>query len=381
MQIKKIGILTFQRAYNYGAMLQAFALQQFLKKKNDVKIIDYYNNNVFGWYRILIRPFTKNPIRNILRFGKDLLFLNEHYKRNMHFENFINKNLDLSECCSENNINSIVKRFDILITGSDQVWNKNIVGELSDIYTLRFNKDSKIKKISYAASVGDVSLIEENQEEYKRKLSNLDEISVREEDAKEKLSKILDKKILVALDPTLLLRKENWESVIKDCTNLNNVNEKYIFSYVVEMNENYLKIVNELSRMTGLRVIHCDIKNPGYNNILKSGYCEGPFEFVNYIKNAEYVVTTSFHGTVFSTIFHKNFFVIPHKKTGARVTNLLNKVGINNRTFNTFEEFKNVNYKSIKTDWRQVDKNIEKERAKSIEWLSNAINNKSLEEK
>ena len=83
-------------------------------------------------------------------------------------------------------------------------------------------------------------------------------------------------------------------------------------------------------------------KNPGYKNVLKSAYTEGPLEFVNYIKNAEYVVATSFHATVFSIIFNKKFFIVPHKKTGARVTNLLDKLEIKNRTFNSLEEFKNI---------------------------------------
>ena len=119
-------------------------------------------------------------------------------------------------------------------------------------------------------------------------------------------------------------------------------------------------------------MIHFDKRNKGLKNVLRSSYTEGPLEFINLIKNAEYVIATSFHATVFSIIFSKKFWIVPHKTTGSRVTDLLNKFGISNRAVNTFDEFKVKNYNE-EIDYEKVNKILEKERKKSLDWLIDAI--------
>lgn len=370
MNKKKISIVTFHNAHNYGAALQVYALTNMLKKngKYDVNIIDYRKSNIENNYKI-IRFYGKNPIKSLKRLIGDFIYLNKNYKRYRNFEKFKKEKLTLSNKVYWNNDKIDVKS-DVLITGSDQVWNIQIVGELSDVFTLNFG-DEKVKRISYAASVGDKNNIINNPQVYKEKLSKLDYISVREEDAKNELTKIIDKDIQVVLDPTLLLSQDDWNKEIKNCTN--NINEKYILAYMVEQDKEYVKIVNELSKRTGLKVVHFGKRNPGYINVLKSVYTEGPLEFMNYIKNAEFVVATSFHATVFSIIFNKKFFIIPHKKTGARVTNLLDKLEIKNRNIKTLEEFKKLDY-NMETNWNKVNKKLEEEKIKSINWLEKAIN-------
>ena len=127
-----------------------------------------------------------------------------------------------------------------MITGSDQVWNPQIVGGLSEIYTLNFG-GNEIKRISYAASVGDVNVISDNKEEFSKKLSNLNYISVRENDAKDELQKIINKDIEVVLDPTLLMSREEWNSEI---ISVNKCNQKYIVAYVVEPDTEYKVFVD-----------------------------------------------------------------------------------------------------------------------------------------
>lgn len=367
--MNKIGILTFHNAHNYGAMLQAYALQKKCEKYGDCEIINYNNKKISNQYKV-IRTVGKNPVKITKRILSDL----KNYKlkriRFDKFNDFMNSYLKLSEekYLSEKNIKNEELKYDIIITGSDQVWNPQIVGELSDIYTLNFGQN-EIKRISYAASVGDTKVIINDKESFKNKLAKLDFISVREEDAQNELSKIISKNINVVLDPTLLMSKEEWNS---ELTEISNYAEKYIIAYVVEPDEEYIKIVNHLSEKTGLRVVHFGLKNPGYKNVWKSAYTEGPFEFINLIKNAEYVVATSFHATVFSIIFNKRFFIIPHRKTGARVTNLLKRLEIDRRTFSNYDEFKNIDY-NFETDWKQVEKILKKEQEKSIKWLKDAI--------
>lgn len=368
--MKKIGILTFHNAHNYGAMLQAYALQEVLSEENEINIINYKNSIICNQYR-LFKPLRKNIIKYMKNLVNDIINYPINRRRFNSFYSFMINNFNLSkEYIDENELFKAKLNYDIMITGSDQVWNPGIVGELSDVYTLNFGEEN-IKRISYAASVGNAKSIEKNKNEFKRKISKIDYISVREEDAQKELKAILDKNVDVVLDPTLLLTKDEWNKKIQ---NFSSYQEKYILAYVVEKDEEYIKILNDLSEKTGLKVIHFSKNNTGYNNILKNAYTEGPLEFVNLIKNAEYVVCTSFHATVFSIIFNKKFFVVPHRKTGSRVTNILNKLNISNRAINSLEEFNKINYNE-EIDYQIVNSILEDERQKSINWLNNAINN------
>ena len=365
-----IGIITFHSAYNYGAVLQCYALQKITNKLcNDCKIevINYIDENVMSGYKFL--PKNKKNVKCYIRgIAKYILYGRKIKKRFENFDNFMNLNYKISDKrYDKSNINNINNEYDILITGSDQVWNPNIVGELSDAYTLNFGKDS-VNRISYAASIGNSFIEDSFKDDYKRKIAKIDHISVREEDAKKALEKLIDKKIDVVLDPTLLLNRNEWDKKIKE---IPSEKEKYILAYVVEGNEEYRKIVNYLSEITGLKVVYFEKVNK-YENPLRSAYTEGPLEFVNLIKNAEYVVATSFHATVFSIIFNKKFFIVPHKKTGSRVTNLLDKLKIENRTYVNLEDFKKIDY-NFETDWEKVDMLLNRERQKSIDWLKNAI--------
>lgn len=367
--MKKIEIVTFSRAHNYGAMLQAYALEETLiKRKYDTTLLNYRDKFIEKEYRIFKINRT-NIITIIKSIVKDIIFFNKNVKRYMACKKFEDNNLlfgniEYKDAESLKNY----KNADILIAGSDQIWNMKITNGLSDVYTLNFG-DKNIKKISYAASIGDIDLMKENTNCYKLKIKNIDNISVREEDAKIELDKIMEKKINVVVDPTLLLNVNDWNHAIK---NIQVINQNYIVAYVIQPDEEYVKIVNYLSEKTGLKIVHFGVKNPGYKNILKCAYTEGPLEFINYIKNAKYVVATSFHATIFSILFNKKFFIIPHKKTGSRVTNLLKKLNISGRTFESFDEFKNIDY-DFETDWEKVNKKLQEEREESISWLKNAI--------
>ena len=367
---KKVDIITFQCAHNYGAILQVYALQQTIEKMHKkVEIINYKNKIIERQYKVINvdRKNLKNFLKSIV---SDILFFQKRYKRYQNFEKFIKERLNLTKIYkSEEALKNEPPIADVYITGSDQVWNSNITYGLQDAYTLNFGKKN-IKRISYAASIGNSKISDNEKEIYKEKISIINNISVREESGKKALEQIIYSPIEVVLDPTLLLTKKQWENEIKTLTGNK---EKYILAYVVEKDEQYIKIVNNLSEKTGLKIIHFGKTNPGYKNVLKSAYTEGPLEFINYIKNAEYVVATSFHATVFSVIFHKKFFIIPHKKTGSRVTNLLDKLGIENRTFNTLEEFKNIDY-NFGMNWDNVEERLGKERKKSLDWLEKSIN-------
>lgn len=365
---KKIGIITFHNAHNYGAVLQTYALQKIVSKENDAQIINYKNKAIENAYKLF--RINRN---NILTFFKsivgDILFFNRDKKRYNCFNSFINNNFNMTrEYNSYDSLKNNPPKLDIYITGSDQVWNYDISRDV-DSYTLNFG-NSNVKKISYAASIGEDKLCENYLNKYKDNIKKLDFISIREETSKQYLEKIIGKEITVTVDPTILRTAEEWNDDLKDLKN--EINEKYIFAYIVEENEEFYKIINYLSQITGYKVIHTGRRNKKIKNILANAYTKGPLEFVNLVKNAEYIVATSFHATVFSILFHKNFWVIPHLKTGGRVRSLLNTLNLTDRSVATLEDFLNRDYKS-KINYDKIDRLLEKQRKESKEWLKKAI--------
>lgn len=359
--MKKIGIFTFHRAHNYGALLQAYALQKFLKNSYEVCFIDYYNTSVYNNYKVF-KPLGRNVFKWPSRFYNNIVNYKVNFKKNQVFNNFIKTNFVLCK-----NSKKTYENLNVLITGSDQVWNPHITGGLTDEYTLNVG-DSNLKRISYAASVGNINIVKENKNLYLKKIEKIDYISVRELDLKNILSSYIDgKDIANVLDPTFLLTSDEWEKIIgvKE-----KKQEKYILAYVVKPNDEYVKIVNELSKITGLKVICFD--NGTYENVLERSYFADPFDFINLIKNAQYVVTTSFHATVFSVIFNKNFWVVPHSATGSRVTELLKKLNLSDRVVTDLSTFKNKDIKQS-INYQNTNSSIDIERKKSQEWLLNAI--------
>ncbi|MEE0779400.1 MAG: polysaccharide pyruvyl transferase family protein [Massilimicrobiota sp.] len=362
-------ITTFFRAHNYGAMLQAYALQKILKERNyNVEFLNYHDKDIDKHYKIIYTQ-GENIIMKFKAIIASFYYLPINIKRYQVFKKFQNQYLITTKQVYKNEYE--VKQnppcSDIYITGSDQVWSSNSDRNLSDIYTLNFG-DDKTKRISYAASIGLDKLSDKQKEIYKVKLKKIDYMSVREITAKRILSDIYKEDINVVLDPTLLLSKDEWDFF---CDDIQPVPEKYILVYIVNKNDQCTRIVNELSSITGLKVIHFG-RGKKYENILKSSYSEGPKEFVKLIQNAEYIVTTSFHATVFSIIFNKKFWVVPHQVTGSRVIDLLNELDLSERMVFTYNDFLTKNYDS-KIDFENAIKVIEKQKSASIKWLFDVI--------
>ena len=372
--MKKIGIVTFYNAHNYGAMLQAMALQDYLKEQgNEVYIINYRNKIIDKRYNFCDWNGNKFIclIKNIIKF---ILYYKKYKIRYNSFEKFIDENFNLSK--QYNLINELKQNppeYDIYVTGSDQVWNHKITSGLDDIYTLNFG-NKKICKVSYAASIGNDKIDSKMLEEYRKKLSSLDYISVRETTAKKQLSKILNKDIYEVLDPTLLYDKKYWNKKIE---NIKKEKEKYILAYQIDSNPEYNKIVNYLSKKTGYKVIYFEMRNKNSYDSLRNAFTSSPLEFISLIKNAEYVVNTSFHGTVFSILFEKKFFVVPHKETGSRMVDFLKKLKLSNRIFYTFKDFLQLNY-DMEIGYNTVNKILESERIESKKYIDTFLKNSEV---
>lgn len=319
----RVGILTFHRALNFGAVLQCYALQVALQKFNvEVEVIDYKNEFIQKFYS----PFYIEKY-NWKKIAYMLYAFKSKYVRNKTFHNFRESYLCLStDQYSKDNIGDANSRYDAIIVGSDQVWNlEQTDGDVN--YLLSFA--DKEKSYSYAASFGIDSIHEDIRLVYYKNLQNFKGISVRESSGVNIIADILGVEVEQHIDPTLLLEQEEWEKLANQ-----GIREqgKYICVYKINMSKCYM-YAEELEKRTGIRVIVIkpDKTCPSHFAKYKNA---SPEDFLALIKNAEYVITDSFHGIVFSTVFKKKFVTcldsrINNKNT--RITEILKAYRLEDR--------------------------------------------------
>ncbi len=310
----KIGILTFHRVKNLGANLQAFALNAYVNREiGDCEIIDFYPNNVG-------KPHA-NPVRRAMSSVKSLVrsCIN---KKEHKFSSFQRKNYKLSpkKYYGDKDIMSFPPKYDILISGSDQILNTTLTGTSKSFY-LAF--DNTAKKISYASSFGRTDISEDEYKLIEAELPKFSAISVREKSAGDIISKRIGIDCKTVLDPVFLLSKEEWsEKTVKA-----NLPEKYIFVYAMEITEALQSAVGKAREQTGLPVytVYGCVKQMGIDGTVIEN--SGPCDFITYIKNASLVITNSFHGTAFSIIFEKDFVCVAHSTRNARLENIMSLIG------------------------------------------------------
>lgn len=312
----KIGIVTFHRANNLGANLQAFALNKYICENiGDCEIIDYIPNN-----QVDNRSFIRKSLSKI---KKIVLFF--QYINDMKFEKFRKRYYKLSNESYYGDSDIFFKgvQYDVLISGSDQILNTTLSGDSKSFY-LAFCEGKK--KISYASSFGreNISNIEKNYiEEY---LSKFNALSVREKSAADILKKQIDAESKLVLDPVFLMEKKDWRKYKAGI----NVPKKYIFVYAMEVSSQLEQIVEITRKKLDIAVL---VVYGGKGNKIKAKEIKncGPSEFISYIENAELIITNSFHGTAFSVIFEKNFICVSHSTRNTRLENILNLCNFSER--------------------------------------------------
>ena len=339
----KIGILTFHCAHNYGAILQCYALQEYLKVQgHNVEVIDYRPPYLLKPYSLfnINRIRSRNPIRIIKNFIRESILFYGRYKRYCGFESFIKNRLNLSAKVKGKNIPD---NYDVYIIGSDQVWNPKITEEFDNIYfaNFPFKKEQK-KYISYAASMETQELNHEQKKYFTSALNSLDQISVRENVLCELLQPLTHKDIKQVLDPTLLIESSVWEKVVTPP----NIKLKYVLVYQVRINERTMQIANEIAKQIGGIVIETVAWLD--KQCLKNKYqYASPEMFLGLIKHASCIVTTSFHGTAFSVIFNKPFYtLVLNDGKDSRSLSLLSSVGLRDRAISleTVPTFTPIDY-------------------------------------
>ena len=275
------------------------------------------------------------------------------------------------------------KNYSSILVGSDQLWLP--VNVVADYYTLNWVPNN-INKVSYATSFGLSQIPEKYKEKYAKFLKRINFISVREENACELVKQLSGKEAQLVCDPTLLLDKEQWME-IQDKDSI--IKGKYILCYFLGKNIEHRKFAERLKEKTGYKIVslnHAD-EYVKYSDKFADEipYDIGPKEFLNLIKNAEYVCTDSFHGTIFSLINNKKFFTFERYKnknskmsTNSRIYSLLKIVDLEERLLKGNESIEDVN-KNI--DFEKVNINLEKLRENSKKFLENALKSSVEEQK
>ena len=369
----KIATITFHHAHNYGSVLQAYALQEFIKslaeeenKELDYTIIDYYpkiQEELYSVFKSVRKP--KNFIKNIIALPYSIKLKTKHKK----FDEFIERYCNLSQrYINENELLKHYPNADCYISGSDQLWNVRAI-DFSPAYYYNFLPDS-CRRISYAASLGPLKIDWKmyDAEVYRGLLSKYATISVREEGSKDNIQAISDAKCEVHIDPTLLLSIEQWRKIE---SNVNYRNGKYILLYCLEPSKKQLEIAERISKKFQLPilVLRYNNKNDMFNRYVKK-YDAGPEDFLAYIDHASLVLSSSFHGTAFSLIYNKPFYCLNGMKDN-RISSLLRKMGMENRIIESIDDVGKVSLSS--PDKKRIKECLEKERLSSKMYLKKAL--------
>lgn len=357
MSSKKIGIVTIIDNKNIGNRLQNYALQEFLAENN------LYSKTVKNYGSVTGLLKVKSILRSIIKEKNRRLRL----KRYINFKKF-NKNIRLTKRTLRDNIKrdkKIDTTFDCFFVGSDQVWNCDF-GSFSEIYFLNFTSNEK--RVAFSASFGFNDIPKEKRDIYKENLSKMKKISVREERGKEIIEELIGRDdIEVLLDPTMLVKTETWEKVMRKPKKLDTIKkQKYILNYFLgNLSEERKKEIERIAKENNCKIINIlDKEDPFYT-------C-GPSEFVYLEKNAFLVCTDSFHSSVFAILFNTPFIVFDREdsttKMNSRLDTLLEKFEIKDRWFN--EKIKDT---QLKAEYSNVYKILENERNKAKKFIEEAL--------
>lgn len=306
--MKKTYTITYCEWESYGSMLQAVALQKTIKALGvENKILK--DTVVPETKYVAPSLLSKKPkviLKNIYSLIKNKKIASK-YKKTLEF---MENNIEIQYKNGYDNIVQDPPCADVFIAGSDQIWHPDLC---RPFFFLDFVKDGT-RRISYAASMGKTRINENKKEELKKLLKNFDAISVREKDNADIVSEFVNKPINVNIDPTFLLPSNEWQKYEKPYP----INGKYILVYAIYWDSAFNRKLKELSKKTGMKVISISASlNKVWAN--KKLFDVSVDEFLWLVHNAEYVVTSSFHGVAFSTIFNKQFSAVINPKLPSRI--------------------------------------------------------------
>lgn len=381
--MKKVGIISlYYNNLNFGGQLQAFSLQKFIEKSEvDSEQICYSNqcrNPVYYYEKIKNLDFKCIHIYIYKLFNK---IINKIFK--LPYRKFLSKRKkafllfseSIPHSCKVYEINNIKEsnlEYDGFVVGSDCVWG---ISEKEEVSCLCFADKDK-RKISYAASLGCSAIPEGWAERYLDGIKQLDAIAVREESIAKELKELVPhNNIYVTVDPTLLFTASEWNAFLPSTQ----VEGKYALIYILSEDKFQCKCAEQWARNNHLKsyvfpYIHNTIRfwQNDYGEL--RDFSSGPLEFVSLIKNADVIITDSFHASIFSVLFHKPFIALvreTEKEYVGRVENLLEDLRLTSQLVvaEKFTEIKGI----PNIDFSYADNVIEKKRIESIKYLKDNL--------
>lgn len=374
--MKKIAILTWLHNENFGSILQAYALQRFLRDEGyDVNNIDLkptiieklknciQQHNPFGSLfkeKLIAYTARKNcPDKEALN------------KRTKKFSAFLTENFILTRTFRQfAELKEISNSYDVYICGSDQIWSPML---LSPSYYFSFLPD-KAKKIGYACSFGMDYIPKQKQQRIQQWLNRFNSISVRENSGKTIVNNLIKKDVLVTVDPSLLLTVDEWNKLLE---NKMLYNKPYMLCYFLGDNKKYWEKVSNIAKSRSLKIVIIPTIKGNYNYGDLVAYDVGPLDWINLIKYSDFVATDSFHACCFSIIYKKQFCVFKrfadknHLSQNSRIYNLLSKYDIKNCLAQDLENF--IPMEIPDTKYNEIIKMLGRNSDESKKWLINAI--------
>lgn len=378
--MKKIGILTlYYENYNFGGLLQAYALPKILNDK-------FHRNAEQIRYSLKIEDELKNTnlkMNNVL-YKMGVYFFSKINKkridtRQLVFKQFMEEIPHGNEIYNDQLIGKCLAKYQILICGGDQIWNVcNGINNLN-VFTLTFAPPN-VRKIAYSPSMAILEMNSEGEKCLEQGMKGLHAISVREKQSIDILKKVTDKRIEVVVDPVLLLKEEEWIKELRE----SKIKNKYILCYLINDSVLQRKAVKNISEKLQLQIVtfphilanavrKCDLFFGDIHD-----YTSGPREFLGLIKNAEFVITDSFHACVFSMIFQTPFVVFERNKANeqgnmnSRIYSFIKEYHFEKQLV-TVEGLMNMN-EIPEVDFSYAHEHWKKRREESLKYLENALN-------
>lgn len=365
MNNTKIGIITCGKEPNYGACLQALATQYKVSQlgyENELMNYSFMDEKLYS-------PLHQKGLRNTI---SSLLFY--PLRRSLHFafqgfrEKHMNYSLDTLRMAED--FQKIKDEYDAFLVGSDQVWNPNLGIDIN-VTLLRFY-DKGPRRLSYASSFGVSSLSNELHDLYRNALSKFDSISTRETTGKKMVFELTEKECVVSLDPTMLLPASEWNQ-FEECFNSK---DKYVLIYDMSHSQKVFDTAKVLAKELNCKILALS-RIVVQDRKIRTLYGVSPGQFLSLIKNAEAIVTDSFHGTVFSITYNKNFYSYCSTrgmKIGSRITNILSILGLEDRLISDSDS---VNFSDI--DYNFVNAELDNLRSISLNYLKKALSGQHID--
>lgn len=359
----KIGLVTYHRSPSYGACLQTYATVEYLARNGyDVEVIDYDSQTENKKINSLCFKENNRMIGYVTSFIKNVFFGKRKYIKRAFGNPQELYPFSARQYTNKQELNGV--SYDVMISGSDQIWNGEITKGIDDVYLLQFGHADR--RVSVASSMGSYYINEQEKQIFEKALKTYSSISVREEFARKQIQELTDKPIKMLMDPTFLLTREQWIDGIIARSPYRNTTEKYILTFFIHPDADCKDRIRAYADSMKLPVWSIQMTTPDRFGADKKILGATVADFLALIYHAELVITDSFHGVALSLNLQKNFVAFKNVANPVRVDQLLTALGIAQRIDMSVTDYCEVDYETVNRVLMPMVKDSQK-------WVLNAI--------